>query len=944
MSKDLEVIKQIAVDIHANLELLGDKNFLLTKGYSVDSNQNVTALYLNQLLVREIPDRVFQLYNLKFLDLSYNYFSTLPKDIGFLKNLQTLNLSYNKLAQLPEEIGQLLNLKELDLSGNSLIEIPFTIGRLKNLIDLKLTRNKLKKIPANIGELRKLYSLSINHNELSALPKEFVQLKSLNYLDLRYNQFSKFPPEVRKIKTLKALHIYENPLELPPPEIIKQGIHSILEYFRQLMGDVVNINEAKLVLVGQGNVGKTCLAKRLMFDVFQDEQSTQGIDVFTWGISAPTKEQEKIDLNVWDFGGQEIYHATHQFFLTKRSVYLLVWNARRSRDYENIYYWLHTIEAFAGISPIILVMSKLSERDDDLNMKDIKEAFPQVMGLYKIDSKDGRGIPALKETISRTTWTLPHMQTAWSQKWFNIRERLERDERDWIDYQEFCQICNSEGLIEQQIQVFDEYLHDLGVIIHFRDRLELQNIVILKPEWATKAVYKILDSRVVLECGGVLQHSILPYIWDTNIYPTSVFPKLLELMNKFELAYKLPDQKSHLVAGLLPSTEVNFEWEYSNNLCFYYRYDFIPAGVMTRFIVLVHRDLELREDGNHVCWREGAVLQREETRAFVKVRPMDKLIEIRIVGLNRRELLAIIRREFDHIHSSIEKIRVTEQIPCNCSPQCTNTFDYTRLLNAERKGKPNVECQETWKDVNLSILLDGYILKEKRQQRRLDEGRIFSASEATFQKEETYETMLEMPDYQRKEHNQTAQSKMSVKNVKILFLGANPVNTTRLRLDEEVKQIQTNLRIGKERDNLEFRQEWALTTDSLMQAVLDETPEIIHFSGHGHEQGIFLEGEAGKSKVIPTEALAYLFSLFKETVKCVVLNSCYSEKQGEAIKANIPYVIALKFAIPDKCAIAFSTGFYKAIGAGKDIEFAFKLGIAAIKLEGLSEEYLPMLL
>jgi small GTP-binding protein len=338
-----------------------------------------------------------------------------------------------------------------------------------------------------------------------------------------------------------------------------------------------------MILVGQGDVGKTCLAKRLIYDEFIEDKTTEGIDILEWNITAPTADGEEIKLNVWDFGGQEIYHATHQFFLTKRSVYLLVWNARKSQDYEHIYYWLHTIEAFGEDSPIILVLSKRNERDDDLNMKELREKFPQIIGLYKIDSEDGKGIPTLKDIISETTWHLPHMRTPWVESWYNVRERLEHDGQNWIEYTEFKQICQSEGLNNKQTDILDEYLHDLGVIIHFRDRLELCNMVILNPEWATKAVYKILDTHSILDRGGILLHSELDQIWDSNIYPQDIFSKLLGLMNKFELAFELPDKKSHLVAELLPKTEPEFGWDETNNLRFYYHYDFLPAGVITRF-------------------------------------------------------------------------------------------------------------------------------------------------------------------------------------------------------------------------------------------------------------------------------------------------------------------------------------------------------------------------
>jgi hypothetical protein len=185
-------------------------------------------------------------------------------------------------------------------------------------------------------------------------------------------------------------------------------------------------------------------------------------------------------------------------------------------------------------------------------------------------------------------------------------------------------------------------------------------------------------------------------------------------MAEFELPYELPDKKSHLVAELLPSTEPDFSWDDTDNLRFYYSYDFLPAGVITRFIVLIHPYLELKTRGTHLCWREGCVLQWENTRAFVRVLKVERFIEIRISGQKKRELLAIIRHKFDDINRSIKKIKITQEIPCNCTPGCRNRFNYERLIEAERKGKTTVECQTQWVDVSLSSLLDGYQRKEDR--------------------------------------------------------------------------------------------------------------------------------------------------------------------------------------------------------------------------------------
>ncbi|RCV66037.1 Leucine-rich repeat (LRR) protein [Methanophagales archaeon] len=594
--------------------------------------------------------------------------------------------------------------------------MPAEIGKLKNLTELNLSKNQLERLPAEIVELKNLSELNLSKNQLERLPAEIVELKNLTGLYLSGNQLETLPAEIRKLTNLTTLDLSRNLLKSPPPEIVEQGIEAIFEYLRQLPEEAIEHNEAKLILVGQGDVGKTCLAKRLIYDVFIENKSTKGIDILKWVITAPTADEDEIKLNVWDFGGQEIYHATHQFFLTKRSLYLLVWNARKSQDYEHIYYWLHTIEAFGVDSPIVLVLSKWNERDDDLNMKELREKFPQIIGLYKIDSYDGKGISTLKDIISETTWHLPHMKTPWIESWFKVRGRLEQDGREWIGYTEFEQICESEGLDKKQTDILDEYLHDLGVIIHFRDRLELRNMVILNPEWATKAVYKILDTQSILDRGGILLHSELDQIWYSDIYPRDIFSKLLGLMNKFELAYELPDKKSHLVAELLPKTEPEFGWDETNNLRFYYHYDFLPAGVITRFIVLMHENLEDKPGGTHLCWREGAVLQREGTRALVKVKPLEKRIEIKINGNRKRELLAIIRNQFDHISRSI-KVKITKEIPCNCSEGCNKVWNYDNLLKLEFKGINDITCDESGEITTVSSMLDGYETKEIRKKK-----------------------------------------------------------------------------------------------------------------------------------------------------------------------------------------------------------------------------------
>jgi serine/threonine protein kinase len=178
----------------------------------------------------------------------------------------------------------------------------------------------------------------------------------------------------------------------------------------------------------------------------------------------------------------------------------------------------------------------------------------------------------------------------------------------------------------------------------------------------------------------------------------------------------------------------------------------------------------------------------------------------------------------------------------------------------------------------------------------------------------------------------------------ILFLAANPKDTTRLRLDQELRDIDEGLQRAKMRDQFSLERRLAVRPRDIQRAMLDLEPEIVHFSGHGSgTQGLIFEDEIGNAKPVDGEALASLFALFANRVSCVVLNGCYSEVQAQSITKHITYVIGMNQTIGDKAAISFAVGFYDALGAGKDIEFAYKLGCAAIRLEGIPEYLTPTL-
>lgn len=182
-------------------------------------------------------------------------------------------------------------------------------------------------------------------------------------------------------------------------------------------------------------------------------------------------------------------------------------------------------------------------------------------------------------------------------------------------------------------------------------------------------------------------------------------------------------------------------------------------------------------------------------------------------------------------------------------------------------------------------------------------------------------------------------------SIKILFLASNPRDTERLRLDEEMRLIDQALLMAEFRDAFAIQQQWAVRTRELSQHFLRYNPDIVHFSGHGSKiSKIILQDESGNSQTVPPEALSQLFSLFKEKIRCVILNACYSEEQARAIAEHIDCVIGMSRAIEDTAAVTFASAFYRALGHGRNVEDAFQFGCVEIGLQRLSGPDIPQLL
>jgi len=241
-------------------------------------------------------------------------------------------------------------------------------------------------------------------------------------LDLNFNKLTALPPEICQLSRLRELYLGDNPLTSPPIEIAEQGIEAIRQYFVALEEESQPLNEVKLLLIGDGAAGKTSLTKRLLGQTFNpNEDTTHGIRIKSWRAEAGDKA---IKVNIWDFGGQEIMHATHQFFLSRRSLYVLVLDGRRDERPE---YWLRHIESFGGDSPVLIVLNKHDSHPGfDLNRPFLLQKYPSVKGFIRTSCATGHGITKFRKTLLRELARVEMLETRWPGSWFRVKERLEK--------------------------------------------------------------------------------------------------------------------------------------------------------------------------------------------------------------------------------------------------------------------------------------------------------------------------------------------------------------------------------------------------------------------------------------------------------------------------------------------------------------------------------------
>lgn len=594
------------------------------------------------------------------------------------------------------------------------------LKNLKTIICLCLRRNIITDISV-LSELKNLISLDLTDNKIRVLPEWIIELN----VEIVFDD---------KKMIYRGINLFGNPFEIPPVSVVKQGKNAIRMFFEGMEQGRDYLYEAKLIFVGEERAGKTTLSKALTdpnfdFEKMKEEiDSTQGIDIGKWNIAPEDFDgQNSFLLNLWDFGGQEIYHSTHQFFLTKRSVYLLVQEARKEMRHEDYYYWLNCIEVLGEESSTIIVLNKCDQPTDRPPIEEYRQRFGFITDYCETSCVRGKSstIETLKGKIREILLDrdlLTHIGDPLPKSWIDVRKELEQYRlkgKDYISIETYYQICKKLGVNQIQANYLLGVFHDLGVVLYFGDDLLLEKTVFLNYSFVTDAVYKVLDNDMVKKQLGEFQTENLKVIWNEEKYKDKI-PELLEIMkhDRFELCYELVKGRymsPQLLPREMPEGNKDYEKQFDDPLCYEFKYSFMPKGILPRLIVRLKKYVELDK-----CWRSGMIVNYNKSKAYIRENYFDRKIAIIADGLNKKELLSNIQYNIRDINESFRQLNVEEKVPCICE-ECRKDwsgkekvpyyFKRSELDERRSRKKETIECGRSYKDINVEELLGNVVIK-----------------------------------------------------------------------------------------------------------------------------------------------------------------------------------------------------------------------------------------
>ena len=617
-------------------------------------------------------------------------------------------------------------MKVLRLRNCMLEEVPPALYLLENLEILDLSGNRLSTLPPRLGSLRSLRGLDLSGNKLKVFEPVILQLGALEVLNLEYNQIEVVPDSLGSLEALDVVTIQGNPLFQPPAAVVARGSGAILAYMRGRLDPAAKTQwVSKLILVGEAAVGKTSVTRMLAGQPFDpDEPQTHGIRTTDLWFDHPRREV-RMAMHTWDFGGQEIYHATHRFFLTDRSLFLCAFSSREGYVKGQIRTWLQAVTARAPGSPVIIVATHADEHPAPLPLAALREEFPMIVDFVSVDSKTGRGADKLRSAIAAAAASLPLMGNLWPRSWLMTSESLRAlgEQQACVSPQVMRGRMMAAGIdYEEDQDTVAGVLHSLGELLFYADERELRDLIVVRPHWINEQITKLLDSEELLDRRGVLDRSLMERLWAPLEPTTRRF--LVSMMEHVDLAYRMdPDDHEAVClvveklaedpADYLPAwenaraaggSEIRLVYDFS-------AFERLQAGIPSWFIAREHRFTT----GCH--WRNGALLHSKAERAWALLAadPLTRRVELTVRGPYPVAFFSELMASFERILTTrYPGVPWTRLVPCPCEladgHRCPHLFEYDDLRRRLELTEPKefIECPKSLRDVHVRGTIEGF--------------------------------------------------------------------------------------------------------------------------------------------------------------------------------------------------------------------------------------------
>lgn len=705
----LELEKAFGIKLKEFLDKKNSKGTEKKNSFIQNKQGEIIELNLIENNLKDISP-IQNLKHLMYLYLDNNQLIDITPLKG-LSQLILLSISKNQIKDITP-LKELQKLSLLNIDNNQLNDLSPLI-HLTQLEYLYLFKNEISDI-SSLKNLTKMNSLWLNDNRLTNI-SPLKDLNQLSTLALKNNQLTDIKPLI-DLNQLEYLNIAGNPLNDSLKKIVEiedtnELLNAIKDYYANLEIGTKPFHEAKLMILGDPDAGKTNLRNFLMGREFDDKSSsTSGVEIERWMMQ---KNEIEYRINIWDFGGQWQQQQVHKFFITNECIYIILLDARKDTTPE---LWLDWIKSYAPSGRALIVANCMDEKETySLKQNALQEAYPFIVGFHYISLKEAKKISYnqkvidLQSEIENQILALPNINSPYPQTYYDLKIELEDNlfvRHPYITDQLFETQMLASKVVGDKQQLLNR-LEEIGTLRHFSGTYQY----ILNPEWLSEGVYKIITAGDTRKYKGVLNCKqfgdiLLDKKTENKFsYTTQDFEYIRKMMVAFDLAY-IDEQQTCFIPihfeSDIPSAIKDNDWFKQDSIYYYFQYeDYFPDTLICQFIAK-----NFGKVYDHYYWQEGIILQDIDsdfglkTIAYVRSDKNKKRIEIKVSGDEKHIFFKELKKGLIDLQKGIN-FKYKEWIVDSVNDL---PIDYKKLVTLYTKKIENyTETNENYEVVTINV-------------------------------------------------------------------------------------------------------------------------------------------------------------------------------------------------------------------------------------------------